>query len=101
VPASNRLAAHWAAIDGSGCTCLGYQRRGTCTHSIAARTVHDRQQPAPAPKARPTYADLFPACKTAGCRDLADGRDGYCSRCASDREHEQRMARQREHVANT
>ena len=33
----NRMMADWTAIDGSGCTCLGYQRRGLCTHSIAAK----------------------------------------------------------------
>lgn len=47
VPASNRLTAHWTAVDGSGCTCLGHQRRGTCTHSIAARTRYDRLGLAP------------------------------------------------------
>ena len=55
VPASNRMTAHWTALDGSGCTCLGYQRRGTCTHSIAARTLHDRQRRRRYPRAaRPT-----------------------------------------------
>jgi hypothetical protein len=90
VPASNRLTAHWTAVDGSGCTCLGHQRRGTCTHSIAAKIVHDRQtQPAaaPAPK-RSRYEALFPKCKS--CDDLADTRDGYCDRCASDREWQAR-----------
>lgn len=80
VPASNRLTAHWTAVDGSGCTCLGYQRRGLCTHAIAAKTLHERQQrPAPASK----YEALFPACP---CGDVADSRDGLCDRCASDRE---------------
>src|SRR4051812_18930562 len=46
VPASNKMTAHWTAVDGTGCTCLGYQRRGTCTHAIAAQLVHDRR-PAP------------------------------------------------------
>jgi hypothetical protein len=87
VPASNCLSAHWTAVDGSGCTCLGHQRRGTCTHSIAAKLVHDRQQPA-VPKARKSYAALFPKCH--GCDDLADTRDGFCDRCASDRERQAR-----------
>lgn len=43
----------------------------------------------PAPKARPSYADLFPACKS-GCGDLSETRDGYCDRCASDREWQAR-----------
>ena len=87
VPASNRISAHWTALDGSGCTCLGFQRRGTCTHGIAARTVHERQQ-SPAPQPRPSYSDLFPACRD--CGDLADGLDNRCSRCASDREWQAR-----------
>jgi hypothetical protein len=87
VPASNRMTAHWTAVDGSGCTCLGYQRRGTCTHAIAAKLVHDRQQPAPASRTR--YADLFPACKS-GCGELSETRDRYCDRCASDREWQAR-----------
>jgi hypothetical protein len=86
VPASNRKSAHWTAVDGTGCTCLGYQRRGTCTHALAAKLVHDRQPPAPAP--RKGYAAIFPRCKS--CDDLADTRDGYCDRCASDREWEAR-----------
>src|SRR4051794_35428941 len=73
VPASNRLTAHWTAIDGSGCTCIGYQRRGLCTHAIAAATLYQRQQPAPQPAPRPSYADLFPACP---CGDVADTKDG-------------------------
>ena len=39
VPASNCLSAHWTAIDGSGCTCLGFQQRGTCTHQLACLPV--------------------------------------------------------------
>lgn len=91
VPASNRMTAHWTATDGTGCTCQGFQRRGTCTHSIAAADVHKRQQPTPSVKPRVSYEDLFPACK-GGCGDIGDGRDGLCDRCASEREYQQRMA---------
>jgi hypothetical protein len=102
VPSSNRLSAHWTAVDGSGCTCQGFQRRGTCTHAIAAGLVAAQQAEAdaaqrrahesmyPSPKRRPTYADLFPKCRT--CHDIAESRDGYCDSCASTREHEARMA---------
>lgn len=89
VPASKRMTAHWTATDGSGCTCLGYQRRGTCTHSIAAQILHTATRPR---FARPSYADLFPECKTSGCTDVADHRDGYCDKCASDREWAERHA---------
>lgn len=40
---------------------------------------------------RKSYADLFPACK-GGCGDLSDTRDGYCDRCASEREWRARHA---------
>lgn len=96
VPASNRMTAHWTALDGSGCTCIGYQRRGTCTHAIAAQTLHQRQQEqaaelervlGPAPTTR--YEALYPSCRS-GCGDVAESRDGYCDRCASDREWQAR-----------
>jgi hypothetical protein len=102
VPSSNRLSAHWTAVDGSGCTCQGFQRRGTCTHSIAAGLVAAQQAEAdaatrvafeamyPSGKKRPSYADLFPPCRQ--CGDLADGRDHLCDRCASDREWQARRA---------
>jgi hypothetical protein len=92
VPASNRKSAHWTAIDGSGCTCLGWHRRGLCTHAIAAKIVADRQAAvvAPAPKPLSRYAALYPKCH--GCDDLADTRDGWCDRCASDREWQARRA---------
>lgn len=40
-------AAHWTAVDGSGCTCE-YQRRrragaGPCSHALAAQIVADEQ----------------------------------------------------------
>ena len=92
VPSSNRLSAHWVATDGTGCTCQGFQRRGTCTHSIAAADVHKRQQPTRIPTSLiKTYDELYPPCR-GGCGDLADTRDGFCDRCASSREYEQRMA---------
>src|SRR4051812_7135923 len=65
------------------CTCPDAQQNGAiCKHTRAYLIWEAGQQaPAPtAPKARPSYADLFPPCR--GCGDLADGRDGYCDRCA-------------------
>src|SRR4051794_26135825 len=44
VPASNHMTAHWTALDGTGCTCIGFQRRGVCAHAVAAQTVHQGQQ---------------------------------------------------------
>ena len=42
------------------------------------------QQPVP----RTRYEVLVPACKTPGCNDIAEARDGFCDRCASDREYQ-------------
>jgi hypothetical protein len=80
VPASNRLTAHWTAVDGSGCTCLGYQRRGTCTHSIAAKLVHDRQQPTP--KARRSYRDTLGVCDAKSCDEDRETGERFCERHA-------------------
>jgi hypothetical protein len=33
------LVAHWTELDGTGCTSIGFDRRGVCTHSIAAGIV--------------------------------------------------------------
>jgi hypothetical protein len=38
------------------------------------------------------YSMLFPSCRTDNCDGIADLGDRFCDRCASDREHEQRMA---------
>src|SRR5215216_3610612 len=75
VPASNRMTAHWTALDGSGCTCIGYQRRGTCTHAIAAKMLHTAKRPAFA-----KLADLTGGCAATGCPDDREGREPYCSR---------------------
>jgi hypothetical protein len=101
VPASNRMTAHWTALDGSGCTCLGYQRRGLCTHAIAARTLHERQaaqQATVAPVSLKSYRDLYPGC-IAGCGELVERKNQRCERCASDEAHRLEIARRRELVA--
>lgn len=82
VPASTGTSAHWTATDGSGCTCIGYQRRGTCTHSTAARSIHERQQRPAAPAPLKRYEDLYPAC-AGGCGDLVEKRGQSCYVCVS------------------
>lgn len=94
VPAAKGTAVYYTTAD--GCTCPDARHRGrTCKHQRAARTLltssAHREHVAVAPRPRPTYEDLFPACK-GGCGDIGDGRDGYCDRCASEREYQQRMA---------
>jgi hypothetical protein len=77
-------------VNAVACECPDYQQsQNICKHVRAVVLWEARQQPAPAP--RPSYADLFPSCK-GGCGDVADGRDGYCDRCASDREWQARRA---------
>ena len=77
------------------CECADYERGNVCKHIRAVVAFEQRQQP----KALPSYSDLFDACRD--CGDLADGLDGRCDRCASDREWQQRRVGQRELVATT
>ena len=86
-------------VNAVACSCPDYQQAGHICKHVRAVVLFEQQQ-VPTPKARPTYADLFPACKTAGCGDVADGRDGRCSTCASDLEYRQRMDSRREQLAN-
>ena len=84
-------------VNAVACQCPDYQQAGhICKHVRAVVLFEQRQQAAtvaaPAPK-RASYVDLYPECKTDGCRDLADSHDGLCDRCASDREWQQRRAR--------
>lgn len=90
------------------CSCRDYENRGQgCKHQRAA-LLHAisvrqqrQQQEGSAEEADPTpanviplrsYAALFPPCKTPGCDDVADLHDGYCDRCASEREYQARFA---------
>ena len=84
-------------VNAVACECPDYQQAGNVCKHVRAVALFEAGQQAPAPKPRPTYADLFPACP---CGDIAEGKDGLCSKCASDREHEQRMTARREHFAN-
>jgi hypothetical protein len=57
VPGSTPNVAHWATP--TGCTCVGFRRRGVCTHSLAVRIA---QAPAPKPAPRfKNYAALMDA----------------------------------------
>ena len=77
------------------CECCDYDRGNVCKHIRAVVLWEAGQEPAPAPRSR--YEALFEGCLD--CGDLADGLDGRCSKCASDREDQQRMAARRELVA--
>jgi len=70
VPGSTPGTAHWATSD--GCTCVGFDKRGVCTHSLAVALVAQHQAP---PKK--SYADLSPVCSVSGCDEDA-GRSGRC-----------------------
>lgn len=74
---------------GRACSCTAGQHGTLCCHRLAlierlnqetlATWVDEMVKP------RASYATLFPECKTDGCRDLSDTRDGLCDRCASER----------------
>jgi len=85
-------------VNSVACQCPDYEQGGHVCKHVRAVVLWEQAQArfdaqvervlGPAPKARPSYADIFPGCRD--CGDLADGRDGYCDRCASDREWQAR-----------
>jgi hypothetical protein len=87
IPSASGAAVYMAAEDGCTCPAAQHSRTGDCKHQAAVR---QHQAPVVAPKPRVSYESLFPQCR--GCHDIADGRDGYCDRCASEREWQARRA---------
>ena len=79
-------AVYMTAIDGCTCPAAQHSLTGDCKHQAAVR---QHQQPA-IREVRGRFETLLPACP---CGDIADSRDGFCDRCASDREWSQRMQR--------
>lgn len=90
-------------VNAVACQCPDYAQHGNICKHVRAYVLWEASQqppaasteslpstPSTAPKVRPSYADLFPPCR--GCGDLADGRDGYCDTCASEREWAARRA---------
>lgn len=80
-------------VNAVACECPDYQQAGFICKHIRAVVLFEQEQSATvaAPRPRPSYADLFPACP---CGDVADSRDGLCDRCASEKEWQQRRAAQ-------
>lgn len=84
-------------VNAVACECPDYQQAGHVCKHVRAVVLWEAEQArvdaeiervlGPAPLK--TYADLYPACKT-GCGDVSETRDGYCERCASDREWQAR-----------
>jgi len=74
------------------CECPDYQQsHNICKHIRAVLLWEQRIAAEDAaldavlgPPSASRYDRLFPGCKD--CGDPADGKDGYCDRCASDRE---------------
>ena len=79
-------------VNAVACECPDYQRNGAVCKHVRAVVLFEAGQQDAIREVRGRYEALFPACP---CGDLADSKDGYCSKCASDREHEQRMAAKR------
>lgn len=93
VPSLNSDDVYMTAADGCTCQAAQRSRTGDCKHQAAVRATRPTIR-----EIRPAYADLFPECATDGCYEIAEGYDGFCDRCASDREWNQRRAAQREAV---
>jgi hypothetical protein len=75
-------------VNAVACQCPDYQQFGHICKHIRAVVLFEQQPAATVAAPRKGYAAIFPQCKS--CGDLADTRDGYCDRCASDREWEAR-----------
>lgn len=88
LPSGNSGKVYRVRADGAGCSCKWYaEGHPICAHMIAVRRLNER----PAIReVRGRFEALFPSC--VDCNDLADGSDGRCSKCASDREFSQRQA---------
>jgi hypothetical protein len=85
LPSGTSGKTYWARADARGCSCPFYVRAGrTCAHMLAVERAAMLEELAEQPAPRLTADDLMPACRD--CGDLADGLDGRCDRCASDRE---------------
>jgi hypothetical protein len=72
-------------VNSVACQCPDYAERGhICKHVRAVVLWEARQQqPAPTPKARPSYDDLWPPC-AGGCGDVVEKKGTRCYPCASD-----------------
>lgn len=80
-----------------GCSCLFYERTGrTCSHMLAVERSAMLEELVEQPARRPSYADLFPKCRT--CSDLVDRAGESCYACASNEARRLDDARRRETV---
>jgi hypothetical protein len=77
-------------VNAVACQCPDYAQMGHICKHIRAVVLWEAKQAKPAPKPLSRYAQLYPKCHT--CPDLADTRDGYCDKCASEREWQARRA---------
>ena len=91
IPSATSDAVYMTAVD--GCTCPAAQngRSGDCKHQAAVRQ-HGITAP---PASRPSYGSIFPECRTDGCKDVSEHKNGLCDRCSSDLEHVERMESKR------
>jgi hypothetical protein len=83
-------------VNAVACQCPDYAERGNICKHVRAFILWEQRQQRPAPSPRSKYEALFPACQ--GCGDIAEGKDGLCYRCASEREWQQRRESARQHV---
>lgn len=86
---SDSGSVYYVDPQGRACSCKAGQRGLYCSHRLAVTEAanHDALaaflasppsvEPAPAPKPRKSYGDIFRACTVDGCDEDA-GRSGYC-----------------------
>lgn len=76
VPGSVPNVGH--RTNGLGCTCLGYDKRGVCTHALAV-SIHTTRESMKRIEAAQQLRTLNGRCKEIGCLFTATRRGGRCS----------------------
>ncbi len=67
-------------VNAVACECPDYQQAGNVCKHVRAVVAFEARELAPAPKARPTYNDVFGACDVASCDEDRERGERYCSR---------------------
>jgi hypothetical protein len=90
VPSSTDPLHTGHRTNGIGCTCIGFNRNGVCTHQLAVAAVQQRQEAARIASAQPVrksaqqrYAEAGPyglCVSKAGCDQPAGGKSRLCGR---------------------
>jgi hypothetical protein len=81
VPGSTDDVAHWASA--YACTCIGHQRRGTCTHQLAVQLADRIARQVPGAEHRPTASPTSwrPCVRKCGALLPPESRMRFCEEC--------------------